>query len=130
MVTTAQAKRCQALNRRGEPCGGYAGAGSVFCFSHDPARAAERKAARSRGGRARHGRRLGAGGGAPVEIENVADVVRLVERAINDLLILENSVQRSRTLGYLAGVAIKALEIGDLEARLSEIERVLRARKP
>lgn len=133
MVTTAgHAKRCGAKNRAGEPCAAFAG-DSGFCFFHDPGRAAECKAARSQGGRARHGRRLGAGGGAggaPVEIETVADVIRLLGRAINDALALENSIQRARVLGYLGGVAIKALEVGGLEDRVGELERVLKERKP
>ena len=65
----------------------------------------------------------------PVHLVAVADVIRLVERAVNDLLGLENSVQRARTLGYLGGVAIKALEVGNLDERVTALERVLKGRQ-
>jgi len=35
---------------------------------------------------------------------------------------LENSVARSRTLAYLAQVALKTLEVGEFEARLEALE--------
>ena len=56
-------------------------------------------------------------------------MIQLLVRAVNDLLSLENSVQRARTLGYLGGVAIKALEVGNLEERVAELERVLKGRQ-
>ena len=103
--------------------------GSDFCFAHDPTKAAERKAARARGGRARHGRNLdGAGNAGPVTISTVPDVVGLLARTVNDVLTLENSIQRARAIGYLAGVIVKALEVSDLEERLTAIESVLKAR--
>lgn len=119
-----------ATTRAGRPCASPPLRGSDYCFAHDPAMAAERKAARSKGGRARHGRQLGAaGGGRPVEVRTLGEVVALLERAINDALGLENSLQRARTVGYLAGVMIKALEAGELEERLAEVERVLKERR-
>src|SRR5262249_44076689 len=38
-------ERCDALRRDGNPCRAERPAGSRFCFSHDPTRAAEREAA-------------------------------------------------------------------------------------
>ena len=129
MVTTAgRAKRCEARNRRGEPCGAFACDGSVFCFMHDPGRAAECKAARSRGGRARQGRCIGPGSVEPVELQSVADVIRLLDLAVREAWSLENSLQKARTLGYLAGVALRAVEAGGLEERVSRLEEMLRTR--
>ena len=120
MVTTG--KRCKATTKAGNQCQAYALAESDYCFHHDPTKAAERKAARAKGGRARHGRRIDQGSTEPVRVESMADVIRLLERAVNDALALENSLQRARTLGYLAGAMIKALEVGDLEERVSALE--------
>jgi len=94
---------------------------------HDPDRVQERHEARARGGRARHGRKLGAGsqGTKRVQLGTLADVVRLVERAVADLLTLENSIARARTLGYLAGIATKALQAAELEERIARLEREL-----
>ena len=118
-------KRCTAKTKRGLPCKGWAVSGSDFCFVHDPSLAKERAAARSKGGRARHGRRIGqTGAGDPVILGDVGAVVRLLERVINDALSLENSLQRARTVGSLAGVVLKGLEVGELEDRVSALEQL------
>jgi hypothetical protein len=112
------ANRCQATTQDGTPCQAYAVAGSDYCFHHDPARAAERRQARSKGGRARHGRHIGPVGQAePVVLDTMADVATLLERAINETLQLENSIQRARTLGYLANLYIKALKMTPFSQR-------------
>ena len=129
MISTANSKHCKATNRRGEPCGGYAMHGSEFCYAHDPARAKERARARAKGGRARHGRTIGAVGDAdPVTVQTMGDVVSLLEQAVNDVLSLENSLQRGRTIATLANVIIKALEFATLEERVEALEQALKAR--
>ena len=39
------------------------------------------------------------------------------------------TIEKARTIGYLIGVALKAIEAGDTVARLEAIESVLKARK-
>lgn len=127
---TSTAKRCKATKHNGHPCQAWAGEGSAFCFWHDPARARERAEARARGGRARHGRPIGTTGNAePVSVQSMADVVNLLERAVNDALRLENSLQRGRTIATLANAVIKALQFATLEERLEAVEMALRARE-
>ena len=71
--------------------------GSVWCWWHDPALADARKEARSRGGRARHGRKLGTTSmGDPVEIHSLEDVSRLIVEEINMARGLEKSISRAR----------------------------------
>ena len=103
-------------------------AGSRRCFAHDPARGRDRAAARKRGGRNRRapapsadGRSGGADRG-PVALRDVASVQALLEATVTDTIAQENSAQRSRTLGYLLGIALKALEVGELEERLAALE--------
>ena len=60
----------------------------------------------------------------------VADLRRLLEIAALDTLGLENSIARSRTLGYLVGVAAKLLEVGELEQRLAYLEGAVHGQKP
>jgi len=114
---------CKATTKDGQPCRAWALHGSDFCFQHDPSKAQERKEARSKGGRARHGRKLDADRGRVVQLDTLADVVRLVEGAVGDLLQLENSVSRARAVGYLAGIAVKALQVSELEERIARLER-------
>lgn len=124
------ANKCQATTQDGTPCQAYAVAGSDYCFHHDPARAAERREARRRGGRARHGRHIGPVGPAePVALDTMADVAALLKCTIDDTLKLENSLQRARTVGYLANLFIKALEMAALERQVAALERVLRSRE-
>lgn len=61
-------------------------------------------------------------------LESVADIRRLIEIAVLDTLGLENSVARSRTLGSLAQVALKALEAGELEGRVAMLETAVRGK--
>ena len=121
-MATSTAKTCKATTKAGQPCGGWAGA-SGFCFSHDPARAAQRKEARARGGRARHGRRIGTvGADGQVTIEGLGDVVHVVTAEINTLLTLEKSIGRARAVGYLAGVLVTVYAQSELERRIAALE--------
>ena len=124
------APKCQATTQNGTPCQAYALDGSDYCFHHDPAQAAQRLAARSKGGLARHGRHIGPVGQAePVELDTMADVATLLRQTINDTLNLENSLQRARTIGYLSGLFIKALDMAALEQRVIALERTLESRE-
>lgn len=120
-ISTAR-KRCQAQRRDGSPCGGWANA-SGYCFAHDPARAGAIAQARRAGGKARHGRRIGAtGNGKPVALATLADVLSLLAGAVNDCLALENSLSRARTLGYLAGIWSTCFDTSEIERRLQALE--------
>jgi hypothetical protein len=124
------ARKCQAITQDGTPCQAYAVAGSDYCFHHDPARAADRRQARSKGGRARHGRHIGpVGQPEPVTLDTMADVAALLRRTINDTLQLENSLHRARTVGYLAGLFLKAMDMAALEQRVAAVERALKIRE-
>ena len=124
MEVTSTANRCKAITKAGEPCAGWAGVGSGFCFAHDPTKATERAAARVKGGRARHGRNIGiTGADCVVLVGTPGDVLDVIRGAILDVLHLENSIARARTLGYLAGVALKAFEVTELEDRLTALEQ-------
>ena len=58
-------------------------------------------------------------------LETVGQIRRLIEIAVLDTLGLENSIARSRTLAYLAHVALKLLEVGEVEDRIGALERAL-----
>jgi len=115
---------CQGRNRRGEPCQVRSLPDSEFCWFHDPDKADERRQARSRGGRSRHGRRLTRDGPEDVSLGSVGDVVSLLEQTVRDVLALENSISRGRAVGYLCGVAVRALEVSDLEDRIVRLEQL------
>jgi uncharacterized small protein (DUF1192 family) len=56
-------------------------------------------------------------------------VQALLEETVSTTLAQENTGQRSRTLGYLLGLALKALEVGELEERIAALEERLPAAK-
>ncbi len=66
----------------------------------------------------------------PTRLKTAADVLELLQeqtglvRADADL----GTAERARVVGYLAGVALKAIEVGSLAARLEELEAVLKRR--
>ena len=121
--TTQQGRRCKATTKAGRPCSCFALHGSEYCFSHAPELAEKRREARSRGGRARHGRTIGqTPGGYQVEIKSLSDVVKLLERTINDALSLENSLSRANTIARLAQVLANIYQVSELEQRIAALE--------
>lgn len=68
---------------------------------------------------------------APLRIKTARDVLELLAEQIHllraDLSL--GTVERARCLGGLAGVALRAVETADLEARLAALEAVLNARR-
>lgn len=63
-------------------------------------------------------------------LNTVTQIRRVVEIGVIGALELENSLSRSRTLGYLAQVALKTLEVGEIEERLAVLEATLQPRMP
>jgi hypothetical protein len=97
---------------------------------HDPEHAEEMAEARRLGGLRRRKEKAVEGAYDVGDLENVPEVRRLVKIAVIDTLSLENSIARSRTLAYLAGVALKALEVGEHEQRLEALEAAVKPREP
>lgn len=119
-------KRCEYRNKLGVQCKGYATKNSVFCFYHDPALAETRKAARSRGGMARHGRVIGTTG--PVELAgdgSVSDVRRVLWEEVNHVRGFEKSHTRAKTIASLAAILLRVFEVGEIESRLTILENKL-----
>ena len=96
--------------------------GSRYCFAHAPEQGAARAKARKRGGR---NRRVSLAVNPPTEAPQLRGVEAIqlqLEAALFDTLQLANCNNRSRTVGYLLGFALKALETGEMEARLAALE--------
>jgi hypothetical protein len=100
---------------------------SKFCFLHDPATVDDADGARRKGGR--HRRRPKVQATEPFRLTSVDDLVPLLETAITDTLLLENSIARSRALAHLAQVARSVLQGAELEARIAAIEDLVNPRR-
>lgn len=117
-----QARQCKALTRTGRRCNGWAIGGSDFCFTHSPQNAEARAVARRKGGYHRK-TAVRVSGDTPITIATMADVLQLVNAVIADTWQQDNGAARSRVLLACASVAIDALQVGDLEARLAALEQ-------
>jgi hypothetical protein len=64
-------------------------------------------------------------------IETAKDAVELLAEQMALVRSDEEAgtIEKARTIGYLIGVALKAIEAGDTVARLEAVESVLKARK-
>ncbi len=93
--------------------------GSSHCFAHAPETAAARTKARKAGGQRQ---RTPNGEGVPVALGNVAEIQTELERIYGETMCQANSAQRSRTAAVLLSVALKTVEVGELEGRLAAIE--------
>jgi hypothetical protein len=122
------ARTCRWVRADGSPCRSAPMRGEDYCFWHSPAHAEEAEEARRLGGMRRSRERKVANVFCFDGLASVKDIRRLLEVATIDTLALENSVARSRTLAYLAQTALKCLEVGELEDRLSLLEAAVSGR--
>jgi hypothetical protein len=121
-------RACKALKEDGGRCQSPPLLDGDFCLMHSPEHAEEMAEARRLGGLRRRREKAVSGAYDFDGLAHVAQVRRLLEIAVLDTLSLENSVARSRTLAYLAQVALKALEVGEFEDRLEALERLVAPR--
>ena len=109
----------------GRQCGAAPLRDDVLCLWHSPDHAAEVAESRRVGG-SRRKREVTLAGVYDLEsVITVRDIQRLIEIAVFDTLALENSVQRNRTLAYLAQTALRSIEVGELEERMRILEAAL-----
>ena len=99
---------CKAQTKSGKPCG-MTPLPSGWCYSHDPALAEQRTAARVLGGQRR--KRVAAPvDPSGIDISTLTGIQRVLAAAIGDALRLDNSAQRARVVAALTSVALTALE--------------------
>jgi hypothetical protein len=104
--------------------------GSEWCWTHNPDNARERAEARKRGGSRRR-----TPGTLLDEPESQAELPRTlgdmlavragIDLVWRDTLRQENSGSRSRTLVAVLMAAMKALEVGEYEARIQALEQAV-----
>jgi len=69
---------------------------------------------------------------AEFRLRTAADVLALLDEQVDAVRNEQDAstLEKARCIGYLAGVALKAIEAGDMAARVEAIEGVLKQRKP
>jgi hypothetical protein len=66
----------------------------------------------------------------PFRLQTAADVTDLLEEQVEAVRAEEGpgTLEKARTIGYLAGIALRAIEAGNLAARVEMLEAVLKQR--
>ena len=67
----------------------------------------------------------------PFKLKTARDILVLLEEQINAVReeTEAGTLEKARCIGYLAGYALKAVEVADLEARVASLEQVLKDRR-
>ena len=103
-----------------EGCRAHALRGDDLCFAHSmtPESVQKRKEARSKGGS------KGRLHIQDLDIRTVEDVRSVLSETVSELrsTASDNLVSKSRTIGYLCGILLTALEKSDLEERIVKLE--------
>ena len=119
---------CKGLNASGTQCGAYA-SDSGYCFMHDATKGKERALARRNGGLSTKKPHCADASLIPSTIRNIEGVFAVLDYALQETLILDNSIQRGRLFVSIAHGFIEALKVGELEKRLEAIEMALKVKR-
>jgi hypothetical protein len=114
---------CKSKRKDGSPCRGTALAGGDFCVFHSPKHAARRAEGRRRGGRSRCKPAATLPPDSPdLPLRTAADIVALLELTINQVRKGTVDTRIANCVGLLAGQLLRAIEGGELEKRMAELE--------
>ena len=124
--------RCRAKKNNGERCGANALVGGKYCWFHDPERKESRAVAQKAGGVERTRKiadQVLSVHEADLELDNTNAVIRLLAQTINQARTGRIGLRVATTVGYLSQILLKALDQGELEKRLEEIEKYIDSNK-
>jgi hypothetical protein len=96
--------------------------GERFCYSHSPRTADARAASRRAGGAATATPRRFDVPDLPARLRDVASIQELLEATIAEARLLAGSADRARCIFAGLRLALDALDVGDVEARLTALE--------
>jgi hypothetical protein len=122
--------QCIQFKPDGSRCKANTRLGSDYCFFHDPESAAEREAARISGGRERTRRANVLSADTPdMSVGTAAHIITLIGDTVNQVRKGELDVSIANSIGYLSGIALKALQRDDVDQRLARLESILNRRR-
>jgi len=98
--------------------------GSDYCFFHDPSEARSRSAASRKGGS--QGRRAALPSTAErVPLTDTVSIVTMLSDTIHDVRTGALDPKIANSVGYLCRSLLRAVELGVIEERLSELESAM-----
>ena len=122
-------RQCAFRFSSGESCRMHPLKDSQFCWVHSPEHAQEAQDARRLGGQRRKKEVMLSGAYDLEGIDNIPGIRRVLEIATMDTISQENNLSRNRTLGYLMQVALKAMEAGETDERLTALEQAVQGKQ-
>ncbi len=122
-------RQCNFRLPSGKSCRAAPLRNSEFCRMHSPEYLKEVQEARRLGGLRRKRESTISSAYQFESLDSVNEIRRIVLIAVLDALSLENSMSRARTLAYLAQVALRMLEVGEIEERVSALEELAKIKK-
>ena len=124
----SEKKQCKSKTKNGKPCNASANE-TGFCFAHDATRGKERAIARRKGGLQRITPHVADASIVPKQTRSIESAMIILDYALQESLVLQNSIQRGRLLVSIAHGYIEALKVGEMEQRLEAVEMTLKMRK-
>ena len=117
--------QCSCIKPDGSQCRAYALRESIYCYTHDPDSAPERKASRIKGGKERSRKAAVLPSDTPDQpLESAEDIAELVGDTINRVRRGELDPRIANSIGCLTGYWLKAQEQGQLERHLAKLESI------
>jgi hypothetical protein len=116
-----ESRSCKAHNQNNNPCGSPALLSSEFCFFHSPETADKRLMASSTGGAKTIVKMLPVTT-ASSQVNNACDILKLVAETIHHVRTGQLDPRIANCVGYLSGIALKAIEQGKIEDRIAALE--------
>ena len=118
--------KCSYVKPDATRCNAYAVIGSDYCFVHDPGSAEKCRAARINGGIERSRRVNVLPPDTPdVRVVSAADITMLIAETISQLRRGQIDPGVANSVGYLTGMALRALQRNDLDQRVARLESIL-----
>ena len=124
--------KCRGKTKAGKRCRANALADSKYCWFHDPRKKSARAAAQKAGGveRSKNNARLVLSAEeADLVLDNTQAVIELLSETINQARKGKIDLKVANTVGYLSQILLKALDQGELEKRLEEIESYIESNR-
>jgi len=116
--------KCIFIKENNEECQANSMKDSQYCFLHNPEiPKEEKKLVQAKGGKGNITRIQNPL--PPITVNTPDDVVSLLTDTINRVRSGELDVRIANVLGYLSGHLIKALEVSEVDKRVSTIERII-----
>lgn len=119
-------RKCKYIKDNGEQCNATPMKDAGYCFSHNPDTQVEKRLAVVKGGLNSRKVNLNL---EPVNLKEAQEIVALLEDTINGVRSGEIPPNIANTIGYLAGHALKAIELARYADKVESVERILMERR-